>query len=1316
MEEEEAVVAPDRQALPQKDDVFTKALGQSGVKGAISPAAPSRIRNSWPSADLSDTGLASWGQPTEADTTWGSSPPGDPFALQDSKAMIKPRKWMEKDSNTEMQPLGRPVQIKPRRWRDEVEETSVKPIQMRPVQIKRRPGSYLGGGEEEGGDELGQQRTEKQQTSEIPPQRLSALVPEDRRRLDRRPIVVDPSLDRSKSQDGGRRRPSELSSSSYPAYGNAATDRSPSTLGDFAEPAESNFQKELQNIRRKSFDREISLGREMLKEKPVEENREYAIPKSFKNFKETYALPERKKEVPDGPFFSLDMTNEADIAVPFKEIKEEAKKAVEVTTSSPAIFLPTMNPEPTVITRDDSVSALKADDFDTPVDKETEEAVYTKEIFEEEKMETSDVVDVEETVDVSDSVEIAQSNDRSDAEKSYDYEENKEVDDEETDNNLLSNIDSTATVTLKSADSSIRNMERMKDIEFKEKMSELRKQASGQTEADNAESEDDDTSTDGPLLDQLRSSERQKDLELLTAHMEAAAAVPSTQSPFQINRVRSGITTAATITEAFPSTSRITTAKVIPTTSPLPPLGNLSDENEYSKTHLRLQKIRARVDPKSPVKAETVTLPALVDTTLIDISGPEENRYSKTHMAQMKTKKNTDKKSPYEDFHVKDIIKKIPVAKLNKLLKKSGFVVSDLFRKEPEAMDIVLDAMKNNDFSADSSESEEASETEIYPKERQQYEETSDNEETESENPEDEEKLIGFGDESIIKIPWPKRKADSQLASGKVQDDSSPSKNQQETYRKPTDKKETTFTMDKKSELALDKEVDTMDVKSLMKKISPMSLSEVLQKVGFSLPDVIQGNKAAIKAVLKFHQRSTLGDSQPERQNADTGIMQDGEDEEDQERNEEEDQRKKWQPKGAPKVDIIDSSPSSTTAKWKPSQSDSPKITKPKLAEGPESSTAAYPPRWQPSTAPTTAATEVSEEPAIRSSGGKIKSAVDLFKKFRKTLKTDTTVKSSPITESDNMVTPPNDFQKFGERTTRKRYGSSTPVEEDDKKELNLTTNDKDIPNRRLGGLAKLDEKIYASDYDDEDEENEKDDGAENREDNDDEDEEDEESEPKEVNKVGNVLTTQSTVDSLNATLSNLNMTVDDLKERKDELTVPGIEKIFKDFQKEKDTDIVYGEKKTPEKTNKDKPKQFIQTDFGGGGGFRRNSQPWGGVGFGYGSMGAGLITNRLTSTTTRAPTAYFDLNGDMIEETVDVLSQDNRDLLGDYKVLDYQETAYDNPYDDYANGEVPVGVKSALIASSVVGGFAVRKVQNLFSVLLYVSETFYFAHFKDGM
>jgi hypothetical protein len=229
-------------------------------------------------------------------------------------------------------------------------------------------------------------------------------------------------------------------------------------------------------------------------------------------------------------------------------------------------------------------------------------------------------------------------------------------------------------------------------------------------------------------------------------------------------------------------------------------------------------------------------------------------------------------------------------------------------------------------------------------------------------------------------------------------------------------------------------------------------------------------------------------------------------------------------------------------------------------------------------------------------------------------------------------------------------------------------------------------------DEEDEDDSADDDEDDETKANDDDDDDDDEEEEEAAESTKGEMLTTPSTLESLNATLSNLNMTVDDLKERKDELSVPGIEKIFKDFKKDKDPDIVYGEKKTSEKNTKEKPKQFIQTDFGGNG-FRRNSQPWGGVGFGYGSMGAGLITNRITSTTTRSPSPYFDLNGDMIEETVDVLSQDNLDLLGDYKVLDYQDTSYNNPYEDYANGEVPVGVKSALIASSVVGGFAVREV-----------------------
>jgi hypothetical protein len=335
------------------------------------------------------------------------------------------------------------------------------------------------------------------------------------------------------------------------------------------------------------------------------------------------------------------------------------------------------------------------------------------------------------------------------------------------------------------------------------------------------------------------------------------------------------------------------------------------------------------------------------------------------------------------------------------------------------------------------------------------------------------------------------------------------------------------------------------------------------------------------------------------------------------------------------------------------------------------------------------------EDPVVKGADGKIKSAVDLFKKFRKNLKTEATIKSSQTTESQNMVTPPNDFQKFGERTTRKRFGSQPPslsledVVGTDKGQI-ITSSRKDLPLNQFRGYSKENVK-FNTDVDDEEEDN----GDEDSEivDEDDEDKENVVDKLRTISTSEEQPTTPSSMDLLNATLSNLNMTVDDLKDRKDDLAVPGIEKIFKDFQKEKDADIVYGEKKALEKVNKDKPKEFIQTDFGGGG-FRRNSQPWGGIGLGYGSMGAGLITNRITSTTTRSPSPYFDLNGDMIEETVDVLSQDNRDLLGDYKVLDYQDTSYDNPYEDYANGEVPVGVKSALIASSVVGGFAVRKVQ----------------------
>merc|ERR1711971_1056573 len=59
----------------------------------------------------------------------------------------------------------------------------------------------------------------------------------------------------------------------------------------------------------------------------------------------------------------------------------------------------------------------------------------------------------------------------------------------------------------------------------------------------------------------------------------------------------------------------------------------------------------------------------------------------------------------------------------------------------------------------------------------------------------------------------------------------------------------------------IEKEASTMSFKSLVKKISPMSLSEVLTHVGYSLPDIMRGNKKAIKEVLKYHRKKTDPDA-----------------------------------------------------------------------------------------------------------------------------------------------------------------------------------------------------------------------------------------------------------------------------------------------------------------------------------------------------------------------------------------------------------------------------------------------------------------------
>ena len=97
------------------------------------------------------------------------------------------------------------------------------------------------------------------------------------------------------------------------------------------------------------------------------------------------------------------------------------------------------------------------------------------------------------------------------------------------------------------------------------------------------------------------------------------------------------------------------------------------------------------------------------------------------------------------------------------------------------------------------------------------------------------------------------------------------------------------------------------------------------------------------------------------------------------------------------------------------------------------------------------------------------------------------------------------------------------------------------------------------------------------------------------------------------------------------------------------------------------------------------------------GGGGGRLITNRKTTTrtTTRVPITYFGLE-DELES-----SNPNDFLNGDYNGVNYE---YDyESYDYYGpTHEVPSGVKSALIASSVVGGLAVSIFLCIFMLCLW--------------
>merc|ERR1719347_1837855 len=200
-------------------------------------------------------------------------------------------------------------------------------------------------------------------------------------------------------------------------------------------------------------------------------------------------------------------------------------------------------------------------------------------------------------------------------------------------------------------------------------------------------------------------------------------------------------------------------------------------------------------------------------------------------------------------------------------------------------------------------------------------------------------------------------------------------------------------------------------------------------------------------------------------------------------------------------------------------------------------------------------------------------------------------------------------------------------------------------------------------------------------------------------------IETTTPLDTLNITLNNLNMTATDVKEKKD-LTVPDLGELFVGLTESKspNAEIIYGEKaedeakpaikpaRKPAPKEEEKPKQYINMDFGGGGRFRTNwNNPFGG---GWGGGGGRLITNRKTSTTTRIPITYFDMYSEDEDDDLDL------DLVaGDYEEhVDYQ---YYEDY-DYSPYQVPTGVKSALIASSVVGGLAVSIFLCIFMLCLW--------------
>lgn len=703
----------------------------------------------------------------------------------------------------------------------------------------------------------------------------------------------------------------------------------------------------------------------------------------------------------------------------------------------------------------------------------------------------------------------------------------------------------------------------------------------------------------------------------------------------------------------------IDTYTSIPMESDSEIITNVSPENAYSKTHIGRLKTKPRMTAVPPVVSNDMIQDVndenhIKDNIELGKGLQEDNdNYAKSHIRLLKSKNNGNK--DYSKMTFKTIRAVIPVPKLKRLLTRNGYEISDIFNKNVKALEIVDKAMRSKSY-LDEQTMEDII-TDEKPVSKDEYV----------------RKEESVSEDKSIRIPWPQVKKNKQMTQEKVEETK-----REDSPRRIDWKKEKTNTkvfttknhsakdssvQRAKTVVDIDAEIEaeaaTMDVKSLMKKISPMSLSEVLQEVGFTLPDVMRGSKEAIKKVLRYHRQITQTEPIKEQEE----ILESMEEEE-------------VETKKAESTEDKDDPYEGLSLEFKPW---SPTLMEDKEDKEDEEEKKEV---------------KVGEEDATKQNfiTKKKKSGVsslNLFKNFRKFNKK--TVKSTTTTTT---TTPSSSTFRFGARTTERGMDKDKflPTQRSIPTQRSSTTQRSMKNRKRITGILS-NFRFGPSGDKNESKENDK---TEDKKEVKEKEEDTKNEEVTESTDDDSFPTTAPYDASLNITLTNLNMTANDVIEKKN-LTVPGIDTIFRGITKDK-AEVIYGEKRDLKKketeSGRGRPKKkYIQTPLGGGGS-HGHRQGYGGGGSTWGGGGGRLITNRKTSTTTRTPMTYFGGLGDTVGgDTAGLWSYDDASELDreiETSIVDYEEEYYYYEEYGYEPHEVPAGVKSALIASSVVGGLAV--------------------------